>query len=492
MTDPSRNGPRARTMAILAIASAMTLVAVVGAAAQAPEEALARVTATDAALDAVGGEAGAALWPGFRPDTIPIVYAFRDEGWALANWAGDTLPAGFAPTPAPGIAWRPVVEDDSPGANMVTLGERGWAFVPVGSLGDVALLGLAAHEAFHVWQGAARQEGRYRRGENSALVIEYPEFDPRNEAGVALEGRLLREALEADGGRAARDAAWAFLAVREARHRALDPEIEAFEENAELNEGVAQYVLTRAIELAAAAGDLDPTEAAGEVEDEVDRLGEDLVTGGRTSLRRRYYTTGTALGRLLDALEGEGWKAHLIESGLSLHDLLAEVTGYRAREDSLVARARARQAGGIAELVDRSIEERAEARRARADSVLAAPGLKLVLDSSYLGLCGFDPQNLLRLADGRLLHARWIRFCVPSGTAEFDLPVVHDRSANRAEAVVAEPARLRLEIDGTVVALDALEEATGAVALKGAGVTIETARARVWREEGALRIAIGG
>lgn len=450
-----------------------------------------RVAAADAALDRLAGE-NASLWPSFRPDTIPVVWSFPDRGWALTGWSGDTLPSGFEATSVRGVAWRPVVEDGPPGVNMVSLGERGWAFVPAAGLDLAETIGLGAHEAFHVWQRTARREGRYRGGENTALMIEYPEFDADLESRFALEGRLLAAALGSDDAEEIRDLVWLFVAARESRHRAIGPELAAFEENAELNEGVAQYVYLRAIERAGGNGDLSAEEVASAVRSEIGRLGPELVGEGERSLRRRFYTTGSAQGKLLDVVAGEGWKRDLVEGGLSLHDLLARTSGYRAREDSLVRLARGSHGEGIDEAARAAVAERRERRLARVDEVLAADGLRVELASPYLGLCGFDPQNLLRLADDRLLHARWIRFCLPDdGTAEFDVPVIQDREAGTATAVLPEPDRVEIEIAGEPTGLGSLPDGlVEGLSITGAGLRLEAARARIARRDGVLRVTI--
>ena len=474
----------------LRIVAALTLAAAGLVSPAAGQEPVERVAAADRALDRLAG-AGAALWPSFRVDTIPIVWSFPGRGWALTNWTDDTLPAGFDPTSESGVAWKPVLEAGSPGANMVSLGERGWAFVPAADLTASGMVGLGAHEAFHVWQRGARREGRYREGENAALLIEYPEFDPVNEEGFALEGRLLAAALASDAAAGARQLLWSFVASREARHRAIGPGLAEFEEEAELNEGMAQYVYLEAVELAGGNGDLAPGEVAEEVQSEMDRLGQDLVAEGERSLRRRFYTTGSALGRLLDETAGARWKLDLLDSGLALHDLLALAVGYRAREDSLVRMANGGYGAGLRESVESAIAERRERRVARVEQVLSADGLRLEIVSPTLGLCGFDPQNLLRLEDGRLLHARWIRFCLPDGTAEFNTPVVQDSGAGRAIAVLTEPDAVAIEIGGERASLDALPSGTVEdLSISGPGVEIQAAHARVRNAGDVLELTV--
>jgi hypothetical protein len=455
------------------------------------QEPLDRVAAADAALDRLA-EAGGALWPSFRVDTIPIVWSFPGAGWALTGWSDDTLPAGFEATALRGVAWKAIVEDGPPGANMVSLGERGWAFVPAAELDPAGMIGLGAHEAFHVWQKAAREQGRYRDGENSALVIEYPEFDSDTEAGFALEGRLLANALASRDADSVRDLAWSFIAARESRHRSIGPELSAFEEDAELNEGIAQYIYLRAVELAGEHGDLPAGTVASEVRAETGRLDSTLIDDAERSLRRRFYTTGSALGRLLDVVAGDAWKSEIGERGLSLHAMLAISSGYRAREDSLVRLARERHGEGLLRGAEEVIAARRERRADQRDRVLSAGGLRLELESPRLALCGFDPQNLLRLADDQLLHMRWIRFCLPDGTAEFETPVVQDREAGTAIAVLSPADQVEISAGGRPLGLEALpEESVEDLSIAGPGLRLEAARARLSRRNGALVVSVG-
>jgi len=71
-------------------------------------------------------------------------------------------------------------------------------------------------------------------------------------------------------------------------------------------------------------------------------------------------------------------------------------------------------------------------RRAQVDSVLAATGVELVVtvEGRHLGLCGIDPQNLLQVEPGVLLHTRWVQACAGDVfQATFNTPVVQDRNA---------------------------------------------------------------
>jgi hypothetical protein len=477
-----------RWTAVLGLAAQLSILSTSTADAQEP---LDRVAAADAALERLT-EAEAALWPSFRADTIPIVWSFPGDGWALTGWPDDTLPTGFEPTAVRGVAWKAIPEDGPPGANMVSLGERGWAFVPAAELDVAGMIGLGAHEAFHVWQRAARAEGRYRDGENSALVIEYPEFDSDTEAGFALEGRLLADALASEDADRVRDVVWAFIAARESRHRRIGGELAGFEEDAELNEGIAQYIYLEAVELAGERGDLRAETVAREVRAEMDRLDSTLIDDAERSLRRRFYTTGSALARLLDVVAGDRWKSEIGESGLSLQAMLAISSGYRAREDSLVRLARERLGEGLDRRAKEVIAARRERRADQRRQVLSADGLRVELESPQLGLCGFDPQNLLRLADDQLLHMRWIRFCLPDGTAEFETPVVQDQEAGTAIAVLSPVDQVEISAGGRALSLEALPEGpVEGLSIAGSGLRLEAARARLSRRNGALVVSVG-
>lgn len=279
-------------------------------------------------------------------------------------------------------------------------------------------------------------------------MTEYPEFDAANEAAVALEGRLLRAALSSREPVRRRERIREFVAVRERRHRRLGADLAAFESAAEHNEGVAQYVYHRAIERAAAAGDPDRSVAHAAVDDELARL-EAMIEVREYSLRRRFYTTGTAIGLLLDEVVGPPWKTSTIESGLPLHDLLAEASGYRERERRLVDGARSRHGADLGQAAAAAVEERRARRRERAEEILATPGVLLELAAKRpLPMCGIDPQNLLQVGDGQLLHTRWLRLCPAGGTIEFETAVVHDRERNVLRAPIGEEDAIEILIGG--------------------------------------------
>ncbi len=91
------------------------------------------------------------------------------------------------------------------------------------------------------------------------------------------------------------------------------------------------------------------------------------------------------------------------------------------------------------------------------DSILTAPGLEVVIDASAVGgmaMCGIDPQNLLQVGHGVLLHRRWVRPCAGGALqAEFTTPVVQDQQANTVSAVIGDDTAARWSTGGQPLAL---------------------------------------
>src|SRR5881409_1999750 len=128
-----------------------------------------------------------------------------------------------------------------------------------------------------------------------------------------------------------------------------------------------------------------------------------------------------------------------MSQNLTVQDALADASGYRSQE--LALRRQAESTFVLAKLrsaADSGVGRLRAARRAQVDSVLNAPGVQLVVtvEGRSLGLCGIDPQNLLQVEPGVLLHTRWLRACAGDFEATFNTPVVQDRTAQVLRAVV--------------------------------------------------------
>lgn len=458
---------------------------------QGPPQNTARIVTAHDWAARVGRELGDSIWPGFRPDTIPVIYVLPGQGTLLVGWPGE-LPAGYtpvvadpaAPTAAPkGIGWH-AFADPSAASFATSLDGRDAAQVVVKDSDDVAaIVGTTTHEAFHVFERAARKpDRRFGRGENAFLVTSYPVFDAQNEAGWALEGRILAAALEA-GATERRALARQFLAAREARQRTLGSGYAEFEQLAELNEGLAEYTLVRSVELAARHRDFpDRTGARRLRADKIAAL-KTLTRERRLSLRLRFYQTGPALGLVLDALVGPKWKQRLVDDDLTLQDALADASAYRAAE--LALRRTAETRFGMAALkaaADSDVAGLRARRHAQVDSLLNVPGVELIviMEGGRLGTCGIDPQNLLQVEPGVLLHTRWVRVCAGDALdANFDTPVLQDQAAQTLKAVVG--------ADSTVTVT---QPASGEVKVESPLVSLRATKAQVVRDGRVLTITI--
>src|SRR5258705_4895068 len=193
---------------------------------------------------------GDSIWPGFRPDTIPVAYVVRGQGTLLLGWRGG-LPEGLLPIAGvAGSGWVSSADRGAASTGTELAGRPTAQVVVIDSLGVASLVGLTTHEAFHVFEAAAKKEGRrFGRGENSFLVASYPVFDPQNEAGIALEGRILPAAEQAQAKVRKRTIARHFMAVRVTRQRALGDEPAGFKQLTELHEGLAEFTLAPVFEL---------------------------------------------------------------------------------------------------------------------------------------------------------------------------------------------------------------------------------------------------
>src|SRR3989442_4735660 len=424
------------------------------------------------------------IWPGFRPDTIPVLYVVAGQGTLLLGWRGE-LPQGFLPIDGlAGSGWRSAADRGAASTGTQLAGQPTAQVVVSDSTTIAALVGLTTHEAFHVFAAASKKEGRrFGQGENSFLVTSYPVFDPQNEAGMALEGRILEATERATSKAQKRTLARQFLAVRETRQRALGAELAQFEQLVELNEGLAEYTLVRAVQLATRQRGFPDRAGATRLQNGK-LLGLRKLTEDATrSIRLRYYATGPALGMLLDALEGPAWKTRLINENLTVQDALADAAAYRAQETALRGEAETRFVmKRLQSAADSGVAGLPSMRRARVDSVLAAPGVQLVVsvEGRSIGVCGIDPQNLLQVGPGVLLHTRWLQACAGDAfQATFNTPVVQDRNGQILRAVVGADSTVTVTVG-----------AQGDVRIESPLVSLRGAKADISRDGRVLTVKI--
>ncbi len=483
-----------RTIPFLACA----LVGATGLSAQEPPLApVQRLAAVHAAVVRVAAAHPDAIWPGFRPDTIPVLYVLPDQGILLVNWGSARLPEGFVPAPGvAGAGWQSATLRTAASTGTTLVGRNAAQVFVFPSADDAQLFGTTVHEAFHVFQRSVRRDDRkFGSGENSFLVTSYPVFDPANEAGWAFEGRLLARALAARSPLELRERAQEFSAARERRHRTIGSDYAQFEALAELNEGLAEYTLVRVLELAAGdAGFPWHADAVRELDRHRAQL-DSLTADVRQSLRLRFYATGPAMGLLLDRLAGPAWRGDLVARDLTLQDALAEASGYRDAERALLGRAaRAVDTAALGRGARAAVDRLRAIRHAQEDSLLALPGLTVVLRADSLpgggfGLCGIDPQNLLQADTTVLLHTRWVRPCAPGLTAEFTAGVVQDRAAGTFTAVVGPEDSARVTAAGAPVALRDGEAVTlRDVKVEAPGLALQAVRAVMLRRGRALEV----
>jgi hypothetical protein len=432
-----------------------------GIAAQVPTDSIRALNAINRDYVRFGRQYGEAIWPGFHPDTIPVAYVFPERGTALFNWRG-ALPSGYQRvSEIPGVAWLGR-QNISAASTGTSLSGRNVAQVSVSSLRPEILLPLAFHEAFHAFEHAVQKPGlRFGQGENSFYVASYPLFDVRNESLWALEGRLLSEALAAPSINRKRELAREFVAVRRQRQQFLEPSFAEFEQASELNEGLAEYALVKALQLLARVNGVDSFTRSAAVHMLEQRLTNlaSVAETRRQSFRLRFYQTGPAQALLLDAIGEPGWKVRLVSENQSLQDALAQATGMddarmaafrRAVARLDTARATKDAATRVAMLVS--------SRRNQVDSVLSALGVIVEISAAELpggdfNACGFDPQNHLQVSPTVQLQTRWWRPCAGGISAEFSVPSVHDDEKGVVRAVVGALSDLKLTVAGTSIVL---------------------------------------
>ena len=476
-----------------AFALALTLIAVSPIGAQStPPDTVRAVAALHETLVDLGPTIGPRIWPGFRPDTIATLYVIPHRAKLFAQWR-DTLPTGFFPLPAARGGWTDTRSVSFPRGRPI-------AFLSVDSASSAgSVLGLALHEQFHAFEQAVAQRGRrFGAGENSMLVSTYPSFDAANEAAFALEGEILARALRARTRDEAKRIAREFLAVREERHARLDSSFVEFETLAELHEGLAQYAMLRGLrELARVDPRRFMASADAETAGETALLDSLLVVGPR-SIRRRFYATGSAIARLLDWVADPSWKTRLVADNSTLQQALAQATdfqGARTVDRPTSDRLRARLAHWRPD-AERAVAALDARRRAQRDSVLALPGVTLVVNPSALpngrlDWCSFDPQNVLMMSSGELLHTRMLQVCAPGVQIRFDQAVVEDRSTGVLRSVIgAGPPALRLTVGGAPLSppTDARGVDVTDLRIEGPRVSVTARRALVERRGTELRV----
>lgn len=212
------------------------------------------------------------------------------------------------------------------------------------------------HEAFHVHQDRLAPG----KAANEQAVAHYPLLDPGNNALVALETRILRDAVLAKDAAQRRARVEQFLAVRTLRRAGLDTASISYEDLNEFSEGTARYVQFRFDQLGERVTPIPEmylhtgfTGYRGVLRDRLEKRMDDMVKVASFSddrfankfgggpMRFRLYDTGGAQALLLDDVAPD-WKQRIFAPGVYLTDLLAAAIPLSAdQRANIVSRAKA-------------------------------------------------------------------------------------------------------------------------------------------------------
>ncbi|QIG78916.1 hypothetical protein [Stakelama tenebrarum] len=364
-------------------------------------------------------------------------------------------------------------------------------------------MGLAGHEAFHVFQHARAPDKEI----TEAALLEYPVLSVDNNLGVALEAQALAAALRAqDEGEILR-AARAALAIRLWRRAGLPQSAIAYEDGIEFTEGLAKYVeyaLTEALEGRTPIAEMRWVRGFvgfADMSVQRERLIKallDVTDGtlvvnndpyGAAPVRFRLYSSGMAIGALLDRLDTPGWKRRIMEPGVTLTGLLAERLGDFDRDAALKAAMASDDALLQRERVTRLAEAGRAANAALLASILeadpATPSWRLVIDYSALGdadpAFGYTPFGTTTLAPGRVIYRMVpVSGRIPGGGDFQQLhpaPMLHDSHDStitfRVEGAVPDIApRPAGTLDGVALPGVTLDLLRGSVSVEGDTVVI--------------------
>jgi hypothetical protein len=245
---------------------------------------------------------------------------------------------------------------------------------------------IILHEAFHVHQDRLAPG----KAANEQAVAHYPLLDPGNNALVALEARILRDAVLAKDAAQKRARIEQFLAVRTLRRTGLDTASVSYENLNEFSEGTARYVQFRFDQLGERVTPIPEmylrtgfTGYRDVLQKRLERQMDEMVKVASFSddrfgnkfgggpMRFRLYDTGGVQALLLDDVAPD-WKQRIFAPGVYLTDLLAGAIPMSAdRRANLVAQAKA-EYGFDSILVNRQAFEK-EGRRiiqSRVDSIV--------------------------------------------------------------------------------------------------------------------------
>lgn len=329
------------------------------------------------------------LWPGFDPSKTPLAIYDGERTWLFRH---PDPPAEF--TRVDDGVWvfqglhasvRANTSVDLNGATTATLMLSSAAEQRDGPDAAARAASVAIHEAFHVHQGS---HGDWPTANETALFT-YPVENAEALALRRLETAALTRALEADDDAQAASWAKAFVDARAERFGLLPEASAEYERRLEGYEGVAQFVERAALGRAAAVKGLAPRPP--------------------DAVRSRAYASGQAIAALLERFD-PGWKAAFERDPGAFLDAALAGALERFQNSAAQTPADARQRAlrdaerDIAELKVKLAErlQAFEALEGWSVEVIAPPERRLWPQ-------GFDPLNVTRLGDVRVLHNRYLK-----------------------------------------------------------------------------------
>ncbi len=381
---------------VRAAASAAVLLALaLGAGAQAPEK-LAALLPVVKEADGLASQADARIWSGFHFKEVPLVFFDGATRQALVAHF-QPLPEGFSPAdPAlPGTGYGSLPAGTLAVQGSQPLGGRLAAWVDASAAAGALTVRTLYREAFRVrlqYMGVPPPPPLPAAG--------YPSEDPENaallRAEAALAGRLAAAPRDQAAGLAA-----TLAALRTRRQARLAPEVAAWENGREVNDGLAEYAAS------AATGDRTPV-----------AIGAD-AGAVRAADPRHWASTGGAVALAADAA-APGWKVSFEKSART--DLSAEL---RRLADAAPADLAALNLDALVTEEKKAAEALAARRAELLTSIQQAKGIVVVLQlEGWLdpakGISWtnrFDPKGVVPVDVDRKIHSYYK--LVGAGVLEF-------------------------------------------------------------------------
>ena len=412
------------------------------------------------------------LWPNFAPQRTPIAIFDGTRTWLFRH-------------PAPPPEFVPVADHDSVRTmdgrySEVTANTStnigGVLTATLSNTGTTAPLrrqaALVIHEAFHVYQRQHHPEW----SANEADLFLYPVDNAETLQMRRLESEALRRALSS----AEQSQCWARAALdaRAARFAKLPSSAVEYERRTELNEGLAQYVEDR---------------AAGETR-------ADLLPAGEFApdqIRLRAYSTGEALGLLLDRFDPPQ-SATQQDPGRFFGNWRDELDGGKGQFlDQILER----RLSGAKACEFYAPEKKAALQRAQADvgqlqkqreqalrDFHAQPGWRVVVESAGagFGIQGFDPLNVSLVGSGLVLHRRYLK----AGGNGATLEIIGGRALTEAAGSHPMFSGIRRITFAGLNAPPTITEKDAGVSVSAPGLKADFAKATVSRDEAAKQVTI--